>query len=298
MKGGKRPLGYTIIEVMIVLAVSSLMFLIAASFINGKQARTAFTQGVNTMASNLQTMIEDISNGHYSDVSFSCTNPAGTSLHLTGGGAGQGTNPDCVFLGKVVHFAVKNPSNPSTPERYYEVFSLAGARTDKTVSPNIPQTNPLNALATPICVPGSCNGTYPDFTTQATIPQGLSIATSDTSQGMQVTDTTGVAHNAIYGIGFVQGFGNGALNTTDHTNYQSGSPTISMVYAPGLSTVGLTENQAAAHLLPIPIGNGILAAKRADICLTDDNRKADITIGTNDSQLSVTVQMGATLQCS
>ena len=50
----KQPFGYTIVEVMIVLAVSSAMFLIAANFINGKQERTAFSQGSNEMVSQLQ----------------------------------------------------------------------------------------------------------------------------------------------------------------------------------------------------------------------------------------------------
>lgn len=54
MKGGKSPLGYTVVEVMIVLAVSGIMFLVAANFINGKQQKTSFANGVNEMASRIQ----------------------------------------------------------------------------------------------------------------------------------------------------------------------------------------------------------------------------------------------------
>ena len=70
MNGGKRPLGYTIIEVMIVLAVSGVMFIIAASFISGKQESTAFTEGANEFASQLQQTIAEVADGQYSDVTF------------------------------------------------------------------------------------------------------------------------------------------------------------------------------------------------------------------------------------
>ena len=74
MLGGKnkQPLGYTIIEVMIVLAVSGLMFIIAATFINGKQQRATFTAGVNEMASELQNVIEQVNDGSYADVPLNC----------------------------------------------------------------------------------------------------------------------------------------------------------------------------------------------------------------------------------
>jgi prepilin-type N-terminal cleavage/methylation domain-containing protein len=114
MNGGqhKQPLGYTIIEVMIVLAVSGVMFLIASAFVNGKQEKTAFTSGVNDMASNIQAVIEQVNDGQYSDVALSC--PGAPS-------AAQGTNAACVFLGKMIYPESANPA-------IFQVQSIIGDR--------------------------------------------------------------------------------------------------------------------------------------------------------------------------
>lgn len=102
MKGVKQPLGYTIIEVMIVLAISGLMFLIAANFISGKEESTSFTEGTNEFVTDMQSVINQVTDGQYSDISFQCVSSGGTLSFPSGGS--QGTNPACVFLGKFLYF--------------------------------------------------------------------------------------------------------------------------------------------------------------------------------------------------
>jgi prepilin-type N-terminal cleavage/methylation domain-containing protein len=130
MKGGKNRHsdGYTILEVMIVLAISALLFLMAASFINGKQSSTSFTTGVAQFSSNLQGVLDQVTNGQYSDVPLQCTY-SGSGLNITTKPSDtgdvspdQGTNPQCVFLGKMVHFTGDLPTTG------YTVYSIAGAR--------------------------------------------------------------------------------------------------------------------------------------------------------------------------
>ena len=107
MKGGfkKTPscYGFTIIEIMIFLAVSGLMFIVAAEFINNKVPQTEFTQGMNSANSEIQTIINNVSNGNYpippGGLSFSC---GGIPVTLT-----SSTNPSngtagCSFIGKVL----------------------------------------------------------------------------------------------------------------------------------------------------------------------------------------------------
>jgi type II secretory pathway pseudopilin PulG len=214
MKGGKnrQPLGYTIVEVMIVLAVTGFMFVIAATFINGKQARTSFTEGTHEMASDIQDIIEQVSDGKYSDIPLYCS--AGVSS-LSISSLPPGT-ADCTFLGKFIHFPVENTASATK----YEVFSLAGAR-------NVgggPPTSLAADLVTAI--------TNPELTVQANIPQTL-----------QVKDINVNGAPGVYGIGFIQSLGNVNSGT-----YVSGAQTVSMVYAPSLNGGDSSEAAAAATL--------------------------------------------------
>lgn len=203
MQGGQKrqPLGYTIVEVLIVLAVSSFMFLIAANFINGKQEKTAFTEGTNDMVSNLQKVLEDVTDGHYSDIPLTCT-VSGDALRIVTGGTGQGTNKDCVFLGKLVHFY----SASGGPNVNYDVYSLAAAR---AISGSLP-----NAQVASV----------PDLTTTSTINQNLEV------KSMKVDTGHGIDGDA-FSIGFAQSLG--TMDDIAPDTYESGSQTVGLIYFSG-----------------------------------------------------------------
>jgi prepilin-type N-terminal cleavage/methylation domain-containing protein len=290
MKGGKRPLGYTIVEVMIVLAVSGVMFLIAAQFINGKQAQTAFSEGTNDLASQIQAIIEDVTDGHYSGIPVSCTG-SGPLVIGVGTPGTQGQNLNCVFLGKLLHF-----SENDIPTQY-EVFSLAGAlnvTAGGCATVSGPAADPLCDSATPICTSDSCNSsTDPaDLTTQAVVPQSLDVPLLSITPAATVGDPTPTPLTTSFGIGFVQSFG-----AVTGGAYQTGSPTVEMIYAPGL-TNSSTNNYENGAATAIEQPGGIAAAQQVDICVTDGSRWADITIGSSaTTQLSVDVKMGVTPVC-
>lgn len=258
MKGGKKtPRGYTIVEVMIVLAVSGVMFFIAANFINGKQEKTAFTQGANTMASSIQDVIEQITDGQYSDVLLQCSwSGPGTPTNVSaavGVTPTQGTNSQCVFLGKIISF------NDLTPDQY-QVISLAAGRTDAVsgVTPTLADVDPS--------VITSLTDTQPT--------QQLLKVTD-----MTITDSSGAIHtNTYYNIGFVQGLGTG----DGVGSFKSGAQTLSMVYS-SLSPSGLHNASSATPV-------GLSLAQSATICLSDDTQTAKIVLGTNNNQLSVDLQ--------
>jgi len=264
MKGGTRPLGYTIIEVMIVLAVSGLMFVIAANFISGKQQKTAFTQGTNEFAAQIQTVVSQVTDGQYTDIPFTCTSD-GSNLTIDNAVV-KSANPDCVFMGKFIHF------NEGGDVSKYEVFSLAGARTADEYK---------DALITPII----SNGADPDFdlTTHQIVPQSLEV------RKISVTVGT-VTHNDVHGIGFVQGLG-----STDDNGYVTGSQTISMVYAPNLTTGDANEETAQAELTHGASTSPVVTINTATICVTDGTRFAKILLGGSDtnsaSQLAVKVKV-------
>lgn len=273
MKGGKnkQPLGYTIIEVMIVLAISGVMFLIASVFISGKQQRAAFSQGVNDTASQIQSLIEQVTDGSFSDAHVNCTLDSNGNPNQGGGGTGQGTNAPCTFLGKMLHFQGGNSSQ-------YEVFTLAGARNDSG-------GNPVTSLA-------AANPTaidQPAFSSQSLTVQG-SIAQNLTVHKISEVDAGTGATSGYYAFGFVQ---NPPLD--NNGSIAQGTPTVSIVYSPNVAATGLSEMAAASG-----INSSLLTASSASICLTDGSRYALINIGepaAPGNELTVNVQNTGTTPC-
>ncbi len=269
MKGGKRPLGYTIIEVMIVLAVSGVMFLIATTFINGKQERTIFAQGTNEMASRLQDVIEQVTDGRYSGIQLNCTYNGTTSFGGTT--VGQGTNSNCVFLGKILHF-----SDAGIPYNY-DTFSIAGGRVG---TGNVPVVS-LSGVG------GADPKVIPALITSQVTPSRLHVTK------VTVTDMSGSVAQS-FAVGFLQG--QGAIDTSGSVplgSLQDGPQTINMYYVNGV--VGSMSQLAAEG--QIAGGGNLVAAQKVDICLTDSSRYADVVIDTKNSQLNVNVQMDGTTPC-
>ena len=276
MLGGEnksQPLGYTITEVMIVLAVSGLMFLMAANFISGRQGQTAFTQGTNEMASQIQSIIEQVSDGHYSDIPLNCTfspgppNPDTNAARVPAPGAEQGQNAPCVFLGKVIFMSQAAPTS-------YSIYSMAGGRITPT------SNDPVTALlqADPVSID--------QLVVNQDIPQSLEI------HSIKSTESDGTVHNytgawGTNALGFFQSQGDvsgGAIN--------SGTQTISLI-----QTIGATDahNQYA-------LTNTIRELRSSDICLTDGHRYAEILVGTDSTgtssnPLTVNVRMDDTTVC-
>lgn len=123
--------GYTIVEVMIFLAVSGGLLVAATSIIGGKQERVRFTQSIDRFSQNVQDVLNDVSTGYYpTQGNFSCTNPGagGVVVFDNNVANSQGTNKDCVFLGKIIQLG-------TAPDKTaYNVFTMAGIRTATDLS--------------------------------------------------------------------------------------------------------------------------------------------------------------------
>ncbi len=139
-EGGGRDAGFTIIEVMIVLAVTGMLFVAAVILINGQQNRTQFMTAANTFQQQMQQIINETANGYYPDRSqYTCRlNPFASAgpISFSAGQADadrQGTNPNCVFMGKTIQFAPGGLFVFNT-EQSYLVYSMVGRRMASTIT--------------------------------------------------------------------------------------------------------------------------------------------------------------------
>ena len=263
MKGGKTPLGYTIVEVMIVLAISGAMFLIASSFISTKQERTAFTQGVNALTTDIQDTIQEVTDGKFSDIPIGCNFTLGSPnvLTLNVPANSQGGNPKCIFAGKFIHFSVAGTGGPAAQR--YEPFSLAGGRSATTYT---------DAKITPVTTALLGGVSLYELTSAGIVPQSLDVK--------QVRINGSATDN--FGIGFVT-----SLGTISGGKYISGSQRVQLAATSAAITGGGSSmnRQAAAE----KVKAGIVLVNSVDICVYDGTKHAHITIGDNNNQLAATV---------
>jgi hypothetical protein len=164
---------------MIFLAISATLFVAAMRLISGQQRRAEFSYGVQEFSSELRDMINDVSTGYYEyNRNFSCratgssdaTNPG--PILITSVAAEQGTNQDCIFIGRVIQFAPSDAGGSANT--FYRVYTVAGRRTvtDGTIPREVVTLKEAKpqALSPRSTAPG-----IPDLTSTHAIPNGLIV---------------------------------------------------------------------------------------------------------------------------
>lgn len=123
MRRARRQRGFTIVETLIVLAVTGAMFLLAVIAISGKQNQAEFDQAINDIQSQIQQQIDQVAAGDYTNTgNFTCNGASG-NLNIQPGTNQQGSNDGCVYLGKVLQFGVRN-----TDPQQYIAYAIAGLK--------------------------------------------------------------------------------------------------------------------------------------------------------------------------
>lgn len=112
--------GFTIIEVMIVLAISGGMLISAATIFNGRRQATEFSQAMYDLQSQVQSIASSVSSQAIPGVSQYTCAPASISGSMRPAlTAGSATNQDCIYLGQAIQVAVG-----STSLYAYPIFGL------------------------------------------------------------------------------------------------------------------------------------------------------------------------------
>jgi type II secretory pathway pseudopilin PulG len=185
--------GFTVVETLIVLAVTSGLFILTAVAINGKQQKTEFQVGIRNLQQQFQQVITEAASGYYpSNGSFQCTVGIGTNLQITGGSNEQGGNGACVFIGKtLIVGGAQHLDN-------YSTYSLAGRRTQ----PGGTETaNPTQAKVTAIArSAANPSNSFTDTLNNVRIPNGLTF--------VQARRTGGVWSSSEFALSFMSSFAN------------------------------------------------------------------------------------------
>jgi prepilin-type N-terminal cleavage/methylation domain-containing protein len=126
--------GYTILEVMIVIAISASMFLFVSVTFSGRQQQVQFTQAVRDFDSSLNDIVNDVSTGYFPKndtrtCELTVVDPR--PEFNTVAPSDLGANDDCVSIGKVIQFSPQfSPALDNDNDQYLNVYSVAGLRND------------------------------------------------------------------------------------------------------------------------------------------------------------------------
>lgn len=116
--------GYTIVEVLIFLAVSALLFGSTMVLLAGRQAKAQFTNAVRDFETRILDVANDVSNGYYQSPGDIRCNAIG-SITVSESGGEQGANKDCILLGRVIKLGYGSGQEGEK----YGVYTLIGKRT-------------------------------------------------------------------------------------------------------------------------------------------------------------------------
>jgi hypothetical protein len=154
--------GYTVLEVMLFLAISSIIFALTVTAFKGQYSSNEFNASMNDVASKVKQYIDEVENGSSgSTANFETSNvkcsvvPSALAANgrpkLTpGSGSDLGTNSDCVFLGKAIHFNKTAPYNS-----FIYVYPILGRRLYNSGGETVPvdtlaASNPEPAVGTAV----------------------------------------------------------------------------------------------------------------------------------------------------
>jgi prepilin-type N-terminal cleavage/methylation domain-containing protein len=293
MKGGSRlqstlglnlgslgSKGFSIIEVLIVLAVTAGLFLSAVFMLSGKQRQTEFSTALREAQTQLQQTISEVSAGFYpTQENFDCAASISGPVITPGTTNAQGENSGCVFLGKVIQFGVSG----TEPEEF-ATFPVAGLQRMGGVITG-QEVQSLTDARPKVVAQSAFNTTAPDSSIQ---PRYLRAGL--TTKWVRNADGGG----DLGAVGFISSL---AQYTGGKIN--SGSQVVNLMPISGTS-VGMDHLAMANAINTNLAGSAVNPTNGVQICLVSAGTAQSglVTIGGGGRQLSVKVSVKDNDSCS
>lgn len=269
----ERSGGYTILEVMIFLAVSALIFVSAAVAVGGRQRAVQYSQSVRDFENQVQDVANDVGDGYYpSSEGVSCTvSGANTSARprvTNSGSAGeQGSNDNCVAVGKALLFNIDG--NPEAMD--FGVTTLVGVR-----QPLLNSKVTAKAM-NPVLAYNDTPGQEADLSESKSLRFGL-----------RVTGIYDAAVNATSYSSFVVAAGFNSL-----ASQRNGRSDVVLYAVPG--SVGQSKANYRSSL--DALADAVIPPRGVVICLRsaiDENKRAQLFVGENGTPTNVRSELDVT----
>jgi prepilin-type N-terminal cleavage/methylation domain-containing protein len=262
--------GFTIVETLIVLAVTGALLSMALFTFSGQQNKVEFSQAVRDIQSVIQTTANEVSAGYYPS-SNQVTCSVGASGPILGVGASeQGSNTGCIFLGKVMQFDIHGSNGVG-----FTVYPIAGLFNN--------QGDLSKAKPTVVTDPAS------------------SVINSQLRNGLHIvsmTYTNGGTPQSVGAVSFINGLG----SLSDTSSYESGSQQVSVIPIGG-SAFNDTAAQLAGDVksrLGDPAQSPPNPGGGVQICFASGGTKQSglVTVGGNGRSISVDLAIKSTVNCT
>lgn len=212
----RRSGGYTIIEVVIVLTVSAMVFATAVTTFGQQNRRTQFSESVNNFAQEIQDVLNDVETGFYpSDNSFTCS-VSGNNVNVNFNQPNeQGKNDQCIFLGKGMYFS------PSGQRDRVDIYTIMGRRmhgTPPQVVTNIDDAAPRALNSSGLIESKFLTSGVEVYDVQRADDPGrhyaaVAIVSSSTASGAGLSGVNSRASLAAFGNSYGQQFPTPALSS-------------------------------------------------------------------------------------
>ena len=267
---GRYSGGYTIIEVMIVIAITGVLFLSSVLVFQQQQGRTGFSQAVQDLSSKIQNFASEVSAGTYDgSQGYFCAADASGNVSLTRINV---DNSGCVFLGRVIQVNIGQGSLNT-----YAVIgtrdTYSGGRDTGQLANTVDQSNPT--LATYTAGGNTTMVSEEDFQ----LPVGDIFVSSKDSNDTPETDLVGLYNNLQSSGGAAGSASNNLLLKFYNCNT---GPTGN-----GCTTVARINNCVATNTVNL-CGTNAPIASHWLLCVKDNsNRMAQLRVTNTTGGLSI-----------
>ncbi len=287
-QGGDRisaNMGFTIVETLIVLAVSGGLLLSAILLINGRQNKTEFTTGINGLQQQFQQIINQTASGYYpNNQSFTCTPQSTGPAQLSIGGANTlGTNGDCIFIGTVLRFGGSDGADNFT------MYPLAANRLKPGTSDEV--TGLTDTWPTAISKGSTYNSRGPESSSNYVLAHGLTYVGRSVNGG-----AVSPAGTSVLAAAFITSF-----PTITNTTLDPGSQQFSLYgFSNQWTSTNNADNIDNAGKKRTGILNYYSPYTQIGLCFASGgtNQSGLITLGSSNGGLSVTTQIKSTRTCT